>query len=245
MESEAKFSLELGLRTTEVDGRLLPRPVTLMGMFQEAAVWQAERIGRGPRWLRRNGLAWAMAHTRMRIESLPSWPAELKVTTWSSEMGRFLSRREFVIEHDGKVVARGSSLWALLDFERRKAVSIPRDVSGRYRTCGERALELPFSRPVPPSLSSVPEKRRVEEHHVDFNEHANNLALLGWLLERGWGSGHVIAELNLRLQRELRRGDLVYLHVEKGETDGERCLLRSALVDECGRFVASAEALYR
>jgi len=202
----ARFNTRLSLRTTEVDRQLLATPVALLGMFQEAAVRQAEQLGRGPRWLHRQGLGWAIAHTRARFLGAPGWPGEVLVTTWASQMNRFLSRREFLIEDPaGQLLVAGSSLWAFMDMHRRKMIGIPQRVRAAYRVDPARALETVFTRPRSPSACQPVTRRVVGERHIDFNGHANNLDMLGWMLEQlpAEAGRRRLREVNIRYQQEI------------------------------------------
>lgn len=203
-----RFSTRLSLRTTEVDRQLLATPVSLLGMFQEAAVRQAERLGRGPRWLHQKGQGWAIAHTRARFLAVPAWPGEVLVTTWASQMNRFLSRREFlIVDRSGQPLVAGSSLWAFMDMRNRKMIGIPREVREAYRVDPARAWDMTFTRPRAPARRPPLNRRIVGERHIDFNGHANNLDMLGWMLEPlpAEASYWHLREVNVRYQQEILR----------------------------------------
>lgn len=221
-----RFTTAFPLRYQDTDGRLRATLPALLGAMQEAAILHAEDVGRGIRWLQERAHSWMIVQTRARLRRLPVWRTTVHVTTWPSEMGRLLSRREFRLADDqGNALLEATTLWAFMDTARRKVCRIPAEVSRAYEVFEERALDERFSRPAAPGPDAHEKQFVVRRWQIDFNGHVNNLRYLDWMIEPlpdEVASGHRLQELNIRYQKEVGRDSTVCARVAELEAAGPR-----------------------
>ncbi len=204
-----KFEMSFDLRYQDTDSRLAATPRSLLSAMQEAAILHSEQVGRGIPWLSERRLSWMIVQTRVEFANFPPWRSRLRVITWPSEMGRLLSRREFVLRTDHGPVARATTLWAFMDKARRRVARVPPEVSGAFHVDCERAIERRFRRPVACSPADRQESFPVRRWEIDFNEHVNNLRYLDWMIETVPSDVYrnfVLRELNIRFQKEVGPG---------------------------------------
>jgi medium-chain acyl-[acyl-carrier-protein] hydrolase len=224
-----KYLTAFPIRYQDTDPSLRASLAGLLGLMQEAAILHAEEVGRGMAWLSERHISWMIVQIRARILHRPSWRTRIQVATWPSEIGRFLSTREFQLSDEtGRTLLRATTLWAFMDTQARRAARVPPEVASVYAVVPERALEVPFGRPLRAEAYPWSSDHRVRAGDIDFNDHANNLRYLEWITESLPGElSHdaSIAEINIRFQKEASRGqDLVARSAElpAGSEPGRR-----------------------
>lgn len=221
----AGFTIVFPLRYQDTDGQLRATLPALVGAMQEAAILHAEEVGRGIQWLHARARSWMIVQTRARVRHLPTWRTRVCVTTWPSEMGRLLSRREFRLSDDqGNRLLDATTLWAFMDTSSRKVCRIPPDVGQAYHVSQDRALDAAFSRPAAPADTMREQRFAVRRWEIDFNGHVNNLRYLDWMLEplpEEVLTGYRLATLNIRYQKEVGPGARVVARVDELENGGQ------------------------
>jgi acyl-ACP thioesterase len=249
----AEFSTRLHVRYQDTGPDLCMRPVALVGAMQEAAVLHAESVGQGIAWHAARHRVWMIVQTRARITRLPAWRAEIAVTTWPTEMGRLLARREFLVEDEQGEVVRATTLWAFIDTLARQVTRVPPEVQAAYPTAERQLLDRRLPRPpaCPPGgrESRIVTRRR----DIDSNGHVNNLRYLEWLedsLPEELPSGRRLEEINIRYQRETLPGAVVLARTARlGDEPASRGTERVRLAHEIvladsGERIASAETFW-
>ncbi|HOX41943.1 MAG TPA: thioesterase [Myxococcota bacterium] len=205
---QGKFSTRLDVRYQDTDSNLRMTPIALLGAMQEAAVLHAEAVGQGVAWHAARARVWMVVQTWARIARLPTWRTQVTVTTWATEMGRLLSKREFLVEDEAGELVRASTLWAFLDTQARQVTRVPAEVASAYPLVAERLLGrgLPRPRPCPHPERELPMLARRRD--LDSNGHVNNLRHLEWMLDclPELPPEAAIRELNIRYQREILPG---------------------------------------
>jgi medium-chain acyl-[acyl-carrier-protein] hydrolase len=203
---QGKFQISFPVRYQDTDPRLRVTPTALVGIMQEAAILHSEEVGRGIDYLSSRNLSWMIVQTRAKIHKLPPWRTRVNVSTWPSEMGRLLSRREFLLSGEEELpFLEATTLWAFMDTRRRRVTRVPAEVGNAYTVFEERALDGPFRRPAPCENPPAEKSFVIRRGEIDFNSHVNNLRYLDWMLEtlpdEIW-EGFRICELNIRYQKE-------------------------------------------
>lgn len=201
-----KFQITFPVRYQDTDPRLRATPTALVGIMQEAAILHSEAVGRGIDYLSSRHLSWMIVQTRAQIKQLPVWRTRVQVTTWPSEMGRLLSRREFILsDEEGRPFLTATTLWAFMDTLKRRVTRVPAEVGNAYPVFEQRALEESFRRPALCENPQLEKSFAIRRWEIDFNGHVNNLCYLDWMLEtlpdEIWEGFH-ISELNIRYQKE-------------------------------------------
>jgi acyl-ACP thioesterase len=243
--TDSKFDFIFPLRYQDTDRQLRVRLSALFSAMQESTILQAEKVGCGLRWLNERNMGWILVQTRAKIHHLPCWPANIKVTTWPSDMGRLLSRREFVIRDDqNNKILDATSLWAFVDTNTRRPTRVPSKVHGVYQESAERALELPFGRPCRLEQPDTITDFSIRHQDIDFYDHVNNLRYLQWIIESipadivdSWK----IAELNIRFQKETTLpGSVIRVKTQEVEENSSQIKLFShelSQPDACSEIV--------
>ncbi|MDC7239457.1 MAG: thioesterase [Spirochaetales bacterium] len=241
------YSQTFKIRNSECDMSLKLSPAAVLDYFQEAAGRNCIPYGVAvPEIITKYGMTWVLSGITVHFDSYPSWPEEIVVDTWPRKQKGFKAFREFLIKDtDGKVLVRGSSLWALLDVKTRRpcktdfvADLLPQDPA--------EALENPPLGRVPKAESFNREDVTfpVTQSDLDYNNHVNNIRYLIWLLshmDHSWTREKEISELNIAFTGEARLGDTICLKSFLQEDDG----LHSFVREEDGREVCRMSTAWR
>lgn len=153
---------------------------------------------------------------------------EIKVSTWCTETKGYSFHRFFDIECGGEVVARASSLWALMDVRSHALV----------RGNDELASHFPYDAPIPPEelplqarigRSQVLERvgvRTVGYSDIDYNMHMNNTRYPDMLCDfLPCMQGKYVSEMSISYIKEAPLGAV--LEVFRGPGDGGEYLFRA------------------
>ena len=240
------FTLRLPIRYQDVDADLRCTPITLVGAMQEAAILQSEALGRGMDWLAERQQVWMIVQTRLEIARLPAWRAELVVTTWPSDIGRLLSRREFVVADGSGECARATTLWAYVDTARHRVTRVPPELSAAYPIIEQRALPGPLGRPPRLEAALTEDERPVRRTDIDSNGHVNNLRYLAWMLDSlpvDLPASARPTRLNVRYQRETGAGERIVARTGELPAQGplERRFVHEVQLVSTGERIATAQ----
>lgn len=206
---ELAFELELLLRYQDTDAGLHASPTALLGAMQEAAIHQSDSLGRGMNWLGERHRVWMIVQTLLQIHRLPRWKARLRVSTWPSDVGRLLSRREFLVADEFGLCCRASTLWAYVDTDQRKVTRVPKELSNAYPVDERRAIAGHFPRPARCGEIDGLDTRPIRASDIDSNGHVNNLRYLAWMLDslpEKLADSTRLGWLNIRYQKEALPG---------------------------------------
>jgi acyl-ACP thioesterase len=206
----AHFLFCCPVRYQDTDVHLNATASALVGALQEAAILHSEELGRGIEYLTQRGQGWMITQTRAEVLRPARWRDELRVETWPSEMGRVLSRREFLIRDGaGGSLVRATTLWAFIDRVRQRVCRVPAEVASAYPVDSTRALDGVFGRPAPCARTQWSRVFPIGYRDVDSNRHVNNLRYLEWMIETlppEVPERHFVRRINIRFQQETRPG---------------------------------------
>jgi medium-chain acyl-[acyl-carrier-protein] hydrolase len=184
MAKEPVWNERFRVRATEIgpNGRL--RLPALCDWLQETAGNHAVHLDFGTDHLLEQGLTWVLSRLTLRARTLPLWRSEATVATWPSGVHRIFALRDYrVTDGDGAEIARATSAWLVVKVDGKRPVRPPAEVVRFAAFAPARAVEDTFE-PLPeaPPGATGP-SFRVGRYDLDLNSHANNVAILRWLLE--------------------------------------------------------------
>ena len=167
------FSTTLRLRNKDVNLHRRLRTAMLFELMQEASIRHTEELGMGREMTLDRGLLWMVTHQQAEIERMPAYDERITLESWPGKTMHLLFPRFYrVLDEQGQVLLRASSLWALVDERTRRMVFPDRHgvVIEGVETGGEIAL--------PSSVRRAAEGERhdftVPFSYVDLNGHMNN-----------------------------------------------------------------------
>ncbi len=212
------------MRSYETDphGRLEAR--ILCQLLEEAAVAHAAILGVAVESLVDSGVAWVLSKLHLEIDRWPAADDEIVIETWPEAASRLFTERRFdVLDASGHRIGAASTLWLVLNLERRRPVRLPSQVVDRLhehelgpepRKFGELAAPKPVER----ELGFT-----VRRSDLDLADHVNNTSYIEWAIEAVaddvWASRD-LAELEIHFLSECHHGQNVVSRSQVIELQG-------------------------
>jgi medium-chain acyl-[acyl-carrier-protein] hydrolase len=236
------------VRSYETDpyGRLQAQ--ILCKLLQEAATVHAAKLGVAVETLIEEGVAWVLSHLRLEVERWPGPETEIVVRTWPEAANRLFTERRFeVVDAAGDRLAAASSLWLVLDLERRRPVRFPAVVLEALakHELGSEPMKSPrLAAPEPADRELAFTVRRSD---LDLAGHVNNTSYVEWAVEavpdRVWSSCE-LAELEISFLSECHQGQTVVSSSQTAEAGGASEVRHEIARREDGEEVARARSVW-
>lgn len=160
----------VGYHDTDARGHL--SPAAALRYMQETAYLQLHKYGPTPAELTASGRGFILSRIALSFYRPIGAYEEIEVQSWTCESKGYSFLRCYRILKDGMIAAEGSSVWALVDTERRRPIKVS---DFTYNFDYDEPLELD----VPKSIKMPENMRLVGEHTVaysctDTNGHMTN-----------------------------------------------------------------------
>jgi acyl-ACP thioesterase len=232
---KAKHHDRFRVRSYETDplGRL--QVPILCKLLQEAATAHAAILGVAVETLIESGVAWVLSRLHLEMQRWPTSDEEIIIETWPEAASRLFTERRFeVFDGSDSCIGTASTLWLILDLERRRPVRLPAHVVERLGELGlgsepRRFGDLFTPDPVDRELAFT-----VRRSDLDSAEHVNNTSYVEWAIEAvpdGIWSTAELAELEIQFVSECHQGQAVLSRSEivdrENETEVRHQLMRS------------------
>lgn len=208
-----KFSKEFEIHYYEINRYQEATSVSILNFLEETAISHSQSVGLGINNLKSRNLGWILNRWHLNVARYPLYGEKIIIKTWPSGFERFHATREFIIEDsEGRTIGLASSLWFLLNIEKRRPTRIHDDIGNAYGVDPTRAIENPFD-----DLSSVEttecEKRyTVRRSDIDTNNHVNNVRYIDWILEalpESVSNDFALRSLDVRYKKETSYGSTI------------------------------------
>lgn len=222
--AKGKFIKTYEMMCESVDCNDRLRPNAFMGIAQEVADSDAERLGFGYRQLHPYNKAWIIARMRFTVNEPAVWKENVRMETWHrGTIGPFFVRDYVLRGEDGTIKISGVSSWVILDTMERKMERIS-EISGLVSTeasCDESSGELCPKIVFPRNMGRhICRTRTVSWSDIDRNGHTNNAMYISWAIDclpRERTMNDWCKEVYINFSKETLPGDRVDLYM--AETD--------------------------
>ncbi len=128
-------------------------------------------------------------------------------------MNRLLTERRFrIADSNGQEIGSASTLWLVLDLERRRPVRLPTTVVEHLQKLDLKPDPVRPAELVPPEEATLELGFTVRRSDVDLAGHANNTSFVEWAFEAvpdGVWKGCDLRELSIQFLAECHRGQNV------------------------------------
>jgi acyl-CoA thioesterase FadM len=235
-----EWSERFAVRAYEIGARGVVEPWAVCNWLQETAGRHVETLGWSIPQLGVKRQTWVLARLRLQAVGELQPGDEAVVSTWTAGASKAYAVREFRVEDgSGKPVALASSGWLLVDLATHRPLRPPAEIAA-LGAGAPRAIDDAFARLPDVSLATWSRAVHVGLSSLDMNRHANNVAIVTWLLDVLDGdaiAGRRLAELAVEFRAEARWADA--LVVEAGAL-AEPGRIAHRLVGDGGRELARA-----
>ncbi|MEM9886034.1 MAG: acyl-ACP thioesterase domain-containing protein [Bacteroidota bacterium] len=225
------------IKAYDIDSHKRAMPVALIRAMHEAAMQNVIRLGISVWDLEPQQLAWVLSNKYVQFERLPILGERLQIVTQPAGFEKVFTYRDYLAyDEKGELVFYAASTWLLMNTTTRRMMRIPESI--RH-----------FEKEVPPIEDCLDRSRidfkafdrghfeakfRVDWHDLDFNQHANNVNYIRWMLEV---LGSVLSDWQLKkleiqfkaechwgdelIASAMHLGNKIYLHQLNKVKDGK------------------------
>ncbi|MBR0081885.1 MAG: hypothetical protein IJP98_03990 [Clostridia bacterium] len=214
------FSETFAIGSDQVDRTRTMRPGALLTRMQEAALSHARALGLdSDRTLNRN-LLWVVTRYYLEIGRLPRYEEVVTLETYPGTVRRVLFPRYFRMKDaNGNVLMRASSVWVLIDGERRTMIS-PKQYGLEVYDGAAFGDELPYNMPAQPIPPTRSEEFTVPYSYLDLNGHMNNTKYFDLCIDliADEVEGRALRSISAEFQNEIHYRETVSVSI--GEQNG-------------------------
>lgn len=184
-ESELTLKKEFVVTSAHTDmfGRL--RLSGLVDFLVQSAIYSADKLGFGLKYLREEKLFWVLSRLTVNIKRQLKWYDIAIVETWPKNVEGLLYIRDFIVrDKQDKIVATGTSAWLAIDLIKIR----PKKISGMI-------TEVFYSLKHKNAIEEIPEKLKFVENgeksvikttffDLDLNKHVTTTRYIDWIMDR-------------------------------------------------------------
>jgi acyl-ACP thioesterase len=232
---------------TDTHGRL-HAPI-LCQFLEQAAVAHAAILGVAVEVLIDSGVAWVLSRLRLEMKRWPVANEEIVIETWPEAASRLFTERRFeVLDASERRIGAVSTLWLVLDLERRRPVRLPPQVTDRLHEHELGPEPRRFSDIVTPDPVENELGFTVRRSDLDLADHVNNTSYVEWAIEavpdEVWSTAD-LAELEIHYLSECHHGQTVLSRSQIVDRDNDTEVRHQLVRHEDGAEVARALTLWR
>ena len=213
------------------------------------AVAHASLLGVAVETLLERGTAWVLTRLHLELDRWPRGDEQIVIETWPEAMNRLQVERCFSIRtEEGEELGAVSTLWLILNLERRRPLRLPSRIWDRFDhyEIGDQPTKpekLAIPAPVDRELAFT-----VRRSDVDLAAHANNTSFVEWAMEavpdEVWSSSD-LRELEIQFLAECHQGHTVRSRSQALKTNEGNEVRHELVRQEDGTEVARARTLWR
>lgn len=169
------FGMDGQIRYSEVSPEGKLTDLSLMDYFQDASVYQSEKLGLGITFFKEHNVAWVLYSWQIEKVNLPRLGTKIIVDSWPYTMGGFYANRNFVMKDtEGNILAKADSKWVLVDLETGRPKRIPQELADRYNFGEQIQMDYATSKLKIPKDFEEMSPFEVPSYFIDTNNHMNN-----------------------------------------------------------------------
>ena len=168
-------------------------------------------------------IIWVVAEFQFEFtDELPFWSEQIKVEVWMSEITKLKMYADFAISHKGKIFAKGTSCWLILDATTHRPINT--DVAASKLNVVKEYMLGEHKK-----LNWAETKEKVKNikyttnlADIDFNDHVNNksyLHLAESTTDENFKNSHSLRAITIKFIRETFLNDTLNCSVYKTKSE--------------------------
>lgn len=170
------YQFESRVRYSETDSRGRLTPDGMMEYFEDCTTFQSEDLGIGVRFLKEHHCVWVLSFVQIVMKRYPSLGEHIVVQTIPYDIKGFLGYRNFILRtQEGEELACANTMWTYLDTDTGRPVKAPESMIAAYGLSERYPMEYASRKIVLPDDLQSFEEIIVKQHHLDTNDHVNNV----------------------------------------------------------------------
>ena len=181
--SKNKYEYNFFVYPREVDVNKEMTLPAVGGAILDAAGLAAREKGFGMEQMHSEGLAWVVSRICIEMFSFPKEYSIFTAETWIENISSLVSTRHFELRNaDGEMLGKATSLWSLIDMERRRAVNL-RERTEMLPYVEGSGIDIAAPKRVSPVIGTKELIHHVVCSDIDINCHVNSFKYVQWVLD--------------------------------------------------------------
>ena len=219
----------------EVDIHKRALITSIMDYLGDMAMYQSEIFGVGIEYLKENKMAWVLYKWDITMESYPLLNETIKVKTFAYSFRKFYAyRKHEIINAEGNTIGYASSMWILLNTDRRRPIRITSDMYEAYGIdeSNNTAIEIENIKPV--NTVHCEKSFQVRYSDIDTNMHVNNVKYAAWALEtvpKDIVLNYELKNIKATYEKETTYGETIRVSTEVIRED-KKVICRHKIINE-------------
>ncbi|KAK1272053.1 hypothetical protein QJS04_geneDACA012664 [Acorus gramineus] len=203
---------------------------TIANLLQEVGCNHAQSVGYSTDGfattptMRKLNLIWVTARMHIEVDKYPAWGDVVEIETWCQGEGKVGTRRDWILKDlaTGEVIGRATSKWVMMNQITRRLQRVSDDVRDEVFDFCPKTPRLAFPEENSSSSKKIPKLEEPAQYtqlglvprraDLDMNQHVNNVAYIGWVLEsvpQEIIDTHELQTITLDYRRECQHNDVV------------------------------------
>lgn len=204
------YTFESRIRYSEADNNGKLTMASLLNYFQDVTTFHSESLGLGVKAMKEKQQAWVLNSWQIVVEEMPEYCDRVTVGTMPYDFkGFFGSRNFFMKAEDGSYLAKGNSLWTLLDLQNGRPTVPSEEMLTAYALSPKLDMEYAPRKIVLPTKMEDAEPITVKKHHLDTNNHVNNGQYVNMAMDF-LPETVCIKQLRVEYKKQAFLGDVIY-----------------------------------
>lgn len=227
----------INVRYSDIDFDKSLKMFSLLNFFQDIASDNAEKHGFGYSYIHPKNLMWVLLKYRIEFSEYPSDVQQLKLWTMPRGCNKLFAYRNFELSSGEKLLAKASSMWALVDFKTMEIancenVFAQNDMMEKFV---QSEGDLRFGKIPPITNSDFEEEFLVRYNDIDVNMHANNANYIVWAFEPlplEFKTQHKLKNIDMNYKKEIKYNKKLISKVQILENNTTLHVLKNAQTQE-------------
>lgn len=204
----------------EVDFTRRATIVAIGDHILHAAGEDADKNGFGIRDLNHDNTSWVLSRIAVEMERFPQQYEQFEIETWVEEINRLMTTRNFILkDHQENVIGKASTYWSKIDLTTRLPLDLRSDP--QYASYVN-PIPSPIKKPakIVVNNSVLVSRRKVVYSDIDFNQHANSMKYIQWMLDElplEYFSGLKFKRLDINFVHEAKYSDNVDIFIDRAD----------------------------
>lgn len=217
------YSFESRVRFSETDQEGHLNLTGVVDYFQDCSTFQTEDLGVGFSYLKPKGLTWVLSYWHIIIDEYPMLGDYISIGTLPYDFRTFMGKRNFFMKKNNEMIAKGDSLWILLDMEKMSPVKIPENLLSSYPREEKIDMEYSSRKIDVPLNGSFEDSLIIQNYHLDCNKHVNNSQYIKIALTY-LPDGFKVRQLRAEYKKQAYKGNEVLPYIYQEENKVVVCL---------------------
>lgn len=215
------YTKKIGIEKADYNGNISIKYI--MEILQKISTDSANSLGFGHELVRKNNLAWVLNKIKLEFARPIKIDEEITFCTWPIAPKHYTAERDYVAyDKDKNIVLKGTSVWNLIDLQKRTLTSteIVKDIKVDYSQ--DRAfLDNVFNRIRFNENYVLAYKKQIKISDLDINNHVNNTNYYSYAIDclQTADYNKTIKMVDIRFHQELLILDEVDIYYLKQNND--------------------------